>query len=69
MKQLEKRFYNLDELSEITGAKRHSKNLKRDVENTLTKWGYGYDWINHRGATILYIPTTPEERLQEILVR
>ena len=69
MEQLEKRFYNLDELSEITGINRKSKNLKRDVENTLTKWGYGYDWISHRGATIIHIPASPEERLREMLVR
>ncbi len=63
------RFYNLKELAEITGANRKTKNFKRDVQNVLTKWGYGYDWINRRGATITHIPSSPEERLQEILVR
>ena len=69
MEQLEKHFYSLDELSEITATDRKSKNFKRDVENALTRWGYGYDWFNRRGATITDIPTTPEERFQEILVR
>ena len=69
MEQLEKRFYNLDELSEITTVNRKANNFKRDVENALAKWGYGYEWINHRGATITHIPTAPEERLREILVR
>ena len=69
MLQIEKRFYNLDELAEITGINRKSKNFKRDVENILGNWGYGHQWINRRGATITYIPTTAEERLQELLVR
>ena len=63
MEQLEKRFYSLDELSEITATDRKSKNFKRDVENSLTNWGYGYDWFNRRGATITDIPASPEERL------
>ena len=69
MEQLEMRFYNLDELSEIAGINRKSKNFKRDVENILDNWGYGHVWINRMGATINYIPTTQEEILQEILVR
>ena len=69
MEQLEKRFYTLDELAEITGMNCKANNFKRNVENALTKWGYSYDWFNRRGATITGIPTSPEERLQELLVR
>lgn len=69
MDQLEKRFYNLDELAELTGVNRRANNFKRDVENILDNWGYGHDWINRRGATIKHIPETPEEKLQEILIR
>lgn len=69
MEQLEMRFYNLDELAQITGVKRKSKNFKRDVKNTLEKWCYRDEWKDRHGTTITHIPATPEERLQEILVR
>ena len=32
------------------------------------KWGYGYDWTRG-GATITYVPNTPQEKLKEILIR
>lgn len=63
MEQLEKRFYNLDELSEVTGIKRKSNNFKRDVRNTLEKWCYRDCWIDRKGTNIIEVPTTPEERL------
>lgn len=69
MEQLEMRFYNLDELAQITGVKRKSKNFKRDVKNTLEKWCYRDEWKDRQGTTITHIPATPEERFQEILVR
>lgn len=69
MKQLEMRFYGRAEIAEITNISIAAHNFSRDVKDTLAKWGYGYDWINRRGVTITYVPTTPEERLQEILVR
>lgn len=69
MEQLEARFYNLDELAKLTGANRKSKNFKRDVENTLNKWAYKHEWVYGKGTVITHIPTTPEEILQEILVR
>ena len=69
MQQLEARFYTRSEIADITKAKlSDSKHFKRNAENTLTKWGYGYEWTKY-GATITHIPTTPEERLQEILIR
>ena len=69
MEQLEERFYNFDELAEVTGINRQSKNFKRDVENILDKWAYRYKWEPRQGAFITHIPTTPEERFQELLVR
>lgn len=69
MEQLEKRFYDLDELAQVTGVKRKSNNFKRDVRNTLEKWCYRDCWIDRKGTNIIEVPTTPEERLQEILVR
>ena len=62
MEQLEERFYNFDELAEVTGINRQSKNFKRDVENILDKWAYRYKWEPRQGAFITHIPTTPEER-------
>ena len=44
------------------------KHFKRNVESVLSKWGYGYDWMRY-GVTITYVPTKPEERLKEILIR
>ncbi len=63
------RFYGRAEIAEITNISIAAHNFSRDVKDTLAKWGYGYDWINRRGVTITYVPTTSEERLQEILVR
>ena len=69
MQQLELRFYTREEIAELTGARlEDTKHFKRNAENVLMKWGYGYDWIKG-GASITHIPTTPEERLQEILIR
>ena len=39
------------------------------MENTLEKWCYRDKWKDRQGTTITHIPATPEERLQEILVR
>ena len=69
MQQLELRFYTREEIAELTGARlEDTKHFKRNAENVLMKWGYGYDWTKG-GASITHIPTTPEERLQEILIR
>lgn len=70
MEQLDKRYYNKEELALITGAKlSDTKHFKRNVENKLIKWGYGYDWIHGKGVTITHVPESPEARLQEILIR
>lgn len=63
------RFYGRKEIAEITDISPKSNNFRRDVENVLAKWCYGYEWIPYKGVTITYVPTTPEERLQEILIR
>ena len=69
MTQLEARFYPRSEIAEITGRDpADSKHFKRNIENTLSKWGYGFDYMRE-GVTITHIPSTPEERLKEILVR
>ena len=69
MKQLELRFYTRKEIAEITGHNiNDSKHFKRNVETTLSKWGYGTDVVKN-GFAITHIPTTDEERLREILIR
>lgn len=53
MNQLEQRFYERSEIADITSANpEDSKHFKRNVENTLTKWGYGFEWL-YGGATII----------------
>lgn len=69
MEQLEARFYTRAEIAQITGTHlEDTKHFKRNNENILTKWGYGYDWMRD-GVRITHTPTTSEERLQEILIR
>lgn len=69
MDQLEQRFYERSKIADITSVNpEDSKHFKRNVENTLTKWGYGFEWLRG-GATITHVPTLPEERLKEILIR
>jgi len=64
------RFYTRNELAKITGTNiEDSKHFKRNAENILIKWGYGYSWINGKGVQITHVPDTPREKLQEILVR
>ena len=69
MQQLEMRFYSRSEIAEITNISLSAHNFSRDVKDILAKWGYGREWICRKGVTITHIPTSPEERLQEILIR
>ena len=67
--QLEKRFYSRSELSQLTGAREEdTRHFKRNVESVLSNWGYGIDWSKN-GAIIKHIPTLPEEKLRELLIR
>ena len=69
MQQLAQRFYSRSEIAEILGVNiKDSKHFKRNVENKLNKWGYGYHYET-KGVTILKCPTAAEERLAEILIR
>ena len=69
MEQLELRFYPREEIADALSVKITSHNFKRDVENTLSKWGYGYNYLNRRGVEILSKPDTPKEKLAEIIYR
>lgn len=65
---LERRAYTRQEMSEITGYKQDNNFLK-NVKRALDKWGYGYE-IPRRGDIIITrLPTSPVERLQELMRR
>lgn len=68
MKQLEVRFYSLDELSEAIDRKRDS-HFAGNAKADLTKWGYKWVWKNGRGVVITKAPQTVKERLAEIMNR
>ena len=70
MEQLELRFYTREEIAEVLSINiNDSKHFKRNVENKLSKWKYCYQYISRKGVEILSKPTTPEDRLAEILYR
>ena len=62
MKQLEARFYSLDELAEAIDRKRDS-HFAGNAKADLTKWGYEWEWKNGRGVVITKVPQTAKERL------
>ncbi len=68
MKQLEVRFYSLDELAMEIGRKRDS-HFAGNAKNDLTKWGYEWEWKKRRGVTITKRPETAQEKLAEIMNR
>lgn len=68
MKQLEVRFYSLDELAEAIDRKRDS-HFAGNAKADLTKWGYEWLWKNGRGVVITKAPQTAKERLAEIMNR
>lgn len=68
MKQLETRFYSLDELAKEIGRKRDGHFAER-AKNDLTKWGYQWEWINRIGVKIHQKPETAEARLAEFMNR
>lgn len=69
MVQLEKRFYSREELAAIAGLDIHGHNFSGAMKNTLTNWGYGYDFLPRRGFQITKIPETALERMTEIMRR
>ncbi len=46
-----------------------SKHFKRNVENKLSKLGYGFRYIDRQGVEILSLPEKPEVRLKELIIR
>lgn len=68
MKQLEARFYSLDELAEAIDRKRDG-HFAGNAKADLTKWGYEWEWKNGRGVVITKVPQTAKERLAEMMNR
>lgn len=69
MEQLELRSYPRAEIAKVLSVNiNDSRHFKRNVENTLSKWGYGFRYET-AAVEILSKPETPAERLAEILCR
>ena len=69
MKQLELRTYPRAEIAEVLSVNLNdSSHFKRNVENKLSKWGYGFCYST-AAVEITSKPESPEERLSEILYR
>lgn len=69
MIQLEQKIYTKAEIAEILGINIKDSHFKRNVENTLTKWGYEYEYPSYsKTITIKYVPCA-EDKLSEILIR
>lgn len=68
MRQLELRFYPLDEIAQEVGRERNH-HFAEAVKNDLDKWGYEYQWLKRRGVVITKRPETAEERLAELTYR
>lgn len=67
--KLELRFYPREELAKIAGLDAQGHNFSAKMKRSLDLWGYEYEFKPRRGFTITRVPTTPEERLIEILRR
>ena len=68
MPKLELRFYSREEIANLIGIDMKNQNFKRKVTDTLTKFGYKYEY-SRKGVNITYIPTTAEEQIKEIVLR
>lgn len=69
MNQLELRSYPRAEIAKALSVNiKDSGHFKRNVENALSKWGYGFHYET-AAVEIISKPETPEERLAEILYR
>lgn len=69
MEQLQKKVYTKAELAEVLGINPKDSHFKRNVENTLKKWGYEYEFPPYsKTITITYVPEG-ENKLAELLIR
>lgn len=68
MKQLKTKTYTREEIAKEFNLETSNKNFARKVKDTLTKWGYSFNY-SRKEVTITRIPTTADEKLAEILIR
>jgi hypothetical protein len=68
MKQLKLGTYTREEIAKEFNLETSNKNFARKVKETLTKWGYSFEY-SRKQITITRIPTTADEKLAEILIR
>lgn len=68
MEQLELRFYTREEIAQLTGVNSKAQNFKRNASNTLTNWGYSWEY-GKKSFTLTAKPETAEEKLAEIIIR
>lgn len=69
MEQLKEQVYTKAEMAEVLGLNPKDKNFKRNVENTLKKWGYEFEFPPYsKTITITYVPVG-EDKLAELLIR
>ena len=69
MIQLQEKVYTKAEIAGVLGLNIKDSHFKRNVENTLTKWGYQYEYPPYsKTITITYVPEG-EDKLAEILIR
>ena len=68
MEKLEVKFYSRVEITGIIGVNPKDTNCARVIKNTLTNWGYSFEY-SCKGVKILRTPTTAEEKLAELTSR
>ena len=68
IQKLEKRFYPRAEVAEIMGLVTNDKNFANKVRTRLNNWGYEYNY-SRNGVEITKVPTSAEEKLNELLIR
>lgn len=68
MKQLEVKTYTRQEIADITNIDAKDKNFARKTKDTLTKWGYSFEY-SRKNINITRIPETATEKLSELMIR
>ena len=70
MKQLElNEVITRDEMGALLSIDAKNKNFARSVTNILNRWGYEAEKLPKKRYKIIRVPQTPEEKLNELLVR
>lgn len=70
MKQLElNEVITREEMGALLSIDSKNKNFARSVTNILNRWGYEAEKLPKKRYKIIRVPQTPEEKLNELLVR